>query len=216
MFVVRNGIDHRRIEDGLIAQHGILLLLTALTLFGDIGGSTDDDGRTPGTGPTQDGEIDGEDELFTIVSFHATYFQRVLFFLLQGQLAEDVTEFLVILRIHVVLEEIGRQGYDDPVAVVVETADGTLGNVEQPDVYLTGGENKCQTVVGASDILRHAAFVDAVTDVICQEYGNNHRHNNDYAPYPRGDTRLGAFWVEPLVLDGLQSSRGIQMGEYTV
>ena len=216
MLVVRNGIDHCRIEDGLIAQHGILLLLTALTLFGDIGGSTDDDGRTPGTGPTQDGEIDREDELLTIVSFHATYFQRVLFFLLQGQLAEDVTEFLVVLRIHVVLEEIGRQGDDDPVAVVVETADGAFGNVEQPDMHLTGGENKCQTVVGASDILRHTAFVDAVTDVICQEYGNNHRHNNDYAPYPRGDTRLGALGVEPLVLDGLQSSRGIQMGEYTV
>ena len=123
------------------------MLLTALTLLGDIGGSTDDDGRTPGTGPSQDGEIDGEDELFAVVSLLATYFQRVLFFLLQGQLAEDVTEILVVLRIHIVLEEIGRQGDDDPVAVVVETADGAFGNVEQPDMHLTGGENKCQTVV---------------------------------------------------------------------
>ena len=150
------------------------------------------------------------------MSLLATYFQRVLLFLLQGQLSEDVTEFLVVLGIHVVLEEIGRQGDDDPVAVVVETADGAFGNVEQPDMHLTGSENKCQTVVGASDILRHTAFVDAVADVICQEYGNNHRHHNDYAPYPRGDTRLFALGVEPLVLDGLQSSRRIEIGEYAV
>ena len=53
-------------------------------------------------------------------------------------------------------------------AVLVKTGDGIRGDVVEPDVYVTGAQDECQTLVATHDGLLHLLLAQAIDDVVDQ------------------------------------------------
>ena len=129
MLVVRHIVNHCRVKDILIAQHGILLLLLAQTCCRDVGGGTDNHRGTPVRVTLHDREIDREDMRLLTVFLNSMNLTRLTFQLLGDNVVKQDTQPFIILRIHIELDEVWRQGQGRQFSSRVNAGERSCGNV---------------------------------------------------------------------------------------
>ena len=81
---------------------------------------------------------------------------------------------------------------------------------------MTRIQNQRQTVVAFTESLGHFALTNAIEEIVDQYAQCDYCHYRCHFPYPFRDTRFLAVWIEPLVLDRLQSIRSTQTVIYTI
>ena len=204
MTVIDDGVNHNRVEDGLIAQHGVLNLLLALTVFCNIRIGADDVSRNTILVASEDGHDNRKDLDSTCLRIKGLYLDCLLLNLTFSYLQQGTAELLDILRLHTVEENGGRLVVSLYLSFVIIDGNGFLLHIERPEVHLPRAEDMRQTGIATTNGIGHLLLTEAVKGIIAHSTNQQQNHSTHDEPYPNGDATVFALRVEPLVLERLQ------------
>ena len=187
VLVVDHDVNHRVVEDGLIAQHRVAHLLLPKFFIGHVARRADDVGGMPVLVAAQHGQRDGQTAVFSIRTGLCMHTNGLYFYLLLGNLVEGVKDATIAVFGNRIEEEAGRDILTVLAALLVEGGNGLLGHVVYPDMHLARLQDQRQTVVAAPYVLGHLTLQPAIDQQIDNEHEGQHQHHRHDNPDPRRD-----------------------------
>ena len=212
ILVVSHRIDHRGFEDRLIAQHGVLDLLLAVLLVSDVAHGSNQNLRLAIPIAMQHRNLSRVMPMSHRRIWSGLNLKSDLLLPSIGHFLHGFAHTLIILRYQGLEKHERRDALSLHISVNIETGDGLVFQHIEEDAHMTGLQNKRKPVVALSDVLGHPLLISVIEQVIAQQEQRQQKHSDDSRPNPCRYTGLRPFRIEPLVLDGLQTSRCIQTG----